>query len=172
MLCAAEGGLKGAHAEEWVSLGALSAISMALEVRHTHRWLELLGHSATRGGFVLVLAVVYMRREAHDCGCIKGLLLFCLPFIRPVVVSDDLPLPLAFVCDEREHLAAFLTHSVGSCGFLKGGKVGILVLFFSPMRINPHLLLSFCNLDGRYPATISNLVLQSERECFERGGRT
>lgn len=32
MLCAAEGGLKGAHAEEWVSLGALSAISMALEV--------------------------------------------------------------------------------------------------------------------------------------------
>lgn len=32
MLCAAEGGLKGAHAEEWVSLGALRAISMALEV--------------------------------------------------------------------------------------------------------------------------------------------
>eukprot|EP00903_Cladosiphon_okamuranus_P006617 g6464.t1 len=31
VLCAAEGGLKGAHAEEWVSLGALSAISMALE---------------------------------------------------------------------------------------------------------------------------------------------
>ncbi|CAM9691130.1 unnamed protein product [Pylaiella littoralis] len=31
VLCAAEGGLKGAHAEEWVSLGALSAISLALE---------------------------------------------------------------------------------------------------------------------------------------------
>lgn len=32
VLCAAEGGLKGAHAEEWVTLGALRAISMALEV--------------------------------------------------------------------------------------------------------------------------------------------
>eukprot|EP00904_Undaria_pinnatifida_P012639 jgi/Undpi1/8505/HiC_scaffold_25.g10972.m1 len=31
VLCAAEGGLKGAHAEEWVSLGALRAISLALE---------------------------------------------------------------------------------------------------------------------------------------------
>ncbi|CAB1115205.1 unnamed protein product [Ectocarpus sp. CCAP 1310/34] len=31
VLCAAEGGLKGAHAEEWVSLGALGAISSALE---------------------------------------------------------------------------------------------------------------------------------------------
>ncbi|CAM9109482.1 unnamed protein product [Scytosiphon promiscuus] len=31
VLCAAEGGLKGAHAEEWVSLGALRAISSALE---------------------------------------------------------------------------------------------------------------------------------------------
>lgn len=37
VLCAAEGGLKGAHAEEWVSLGALSAISLALEVRR-RRW--------------------------------------------------------------------------------------------------------------------------------------
>lgn len=38
VLCAAEGGLKGAHAEEWVSLGALRAISMALEVRTVVRY--------------------------------------------------------------------------------------------------------------------------------------
>lgn len=41
MLCAAEGGLKGAHAEEWVSLGALGAISLALEVRGRERGTRL-----------------------------------------------------------------------------------------------------------------------------------
>lgn len=76
MLCAAEGGLKGAHAEEWVSLGALSAISMALEVSHEHRCVKhyakgrwLLCGGASRGAHEKGNALLLRLHEMHTTQC-------------------------------------------------------------------------------------------------------
>ena len=82
VLCAAEGGLKDAHAEEWVSLGALSAISMALEVSREHAGLNtrlcpidyVCDRCSTQSG-----CVIWTRGKV---GCPSVLLLFMISLFR------------------------------------------------------------------------------------------
>ena len=74
VLCAAEGGLKGAHAEEWVSLGALRAISLALEVKTVRR------HGGGGGGWGRTTFAAALPGPAMPCPALPLLFLFFIFF--------------------------------------------------------------------------------------------